>query len=74
MIKRNFLVNFITIQLVFGVKLLRIDVNHGPARRDLLSNNKGTSKEKFSPAAGFPRLSLSLVCLITGILNLYRHC
>ena len=35
MIKRNFLVDFIMIQLVFGVKLFRIDVNHGPARRDL---------------------------------------
>ena len=36
MIKRNFVVDFIMIQLVFGVKLFRIDVNHGPARRDLV--------------------------------------
>ena len=36
MIKRNFVMDFIMIQLVFGVKLFRIDVNHGPARRDLL--------------------------------------
>ena len=36
MTKIHFLMNFVMIQLVFEVKLLRIDVNHGPARRDLL--------------------------------------
>ena len=35
MTKIHFLMNFVMIQLVFEVKLLRIDVNHGPARRSL---------------------------------------
>ncbi len=36
MTKIHFLMNLVLIQLVFEVKLLRIDVNHGPARRSLL--------------------------------------
>ena len=34
--KIHFLMHFVMIQLVFEVKLLRSDVNHGPARRDLI--------------------------------------
>ena len=45
MIKRNFVVDFIMIQLVFGVQPVRFDVNRGPARRGLHSLNRLFKRE-----------------------------
>ena len=45
--------NFVMIQLVFGVKLLRIDVNHVPTRRDqLLASGHYVCGEKSRREAG----------------------
>ena len=37
MIKRNYLYDFLMIRSVFGTKTMKVDVNHGRARRGLLT-------------------------------------